>query len=158
MSEHDNAVLYDGRPAMFRNHPFGFMLACAGVVLPVIALLGFRSAILETGPALAVALLVVSGLSLVVLGWWFLQTRSLRLLIVGDRLQLEEGLLSKKRTDLRLSQVRTVQITQGPLERILQVGSVQVFTTGDNPEFHAKGLPGPHRIREILNVSENDGQ
>lgn len=158
VTEHDNTVLYDARPAMVRNHPFGFSLAVAGVLFPIIALLGFRSAILGVGPALAIALLAVSGLSMVILGRWFLLTRSLRLVIVGDRMQLEEGLLSKTRTDLRLSQVRTVQVMQGPLERILQVGTVQVYTTGDNPEFRANGLPAPHRIREIVSATETDSQ
>lgn len=114
----------DARPAMFRNHPFGFIL-CLLLI-----------------PAL--------GLGILILLWWYLQTRSVRLRIDADQVHLERGLLSKSHVDLDIGQIRTVKVEQSFFDRIFRVGAIAVYTTGDNPEFRVKGIPDPHRVRDHI--------
>ncbi|WP_018137896.1 MULTISPECIES: PH domain-containing protein [unclassified Thioalkalivibrio] len=118
------APAIDARPAMFRNHPFGFIFS--------------------------VLLIAAFGLGLLILLWWYLQTRSVRLRIDADQVHLEEGLLSKSHVDLDIGQIRTVKVDQSFWNRIFRVGEIAVYTTGDNPEFRVSGIPDPHRVRDYV--------
>ncbi len=141
---------YDRHPVMFRNRPCSFIILCLMLVLPVVGLMMFREEIREHGPTAAIILLVLTALSFFILLIWFARTRSTRLRVSGDEIHLEEGLLSKRHVDLHVAQIRTVRVMQGFWERILRVGQVEVFTTGDNPEFLVKGMPNPHWIRDFV--------
>lgn len=114
----------DARPAMFRNHPFGFILS--------------------------LVLILAFGLGILILLWWYLQTLSVRLRINQDQVHLERGLLSKRHVDLDIGQIRTVKVEQSFFDRIFRVGGIAVYTTGDNPEFRVKGIPDPHRVRDYV--------
>lgn len=118
------APAIDAHPAMFRNHPFGFIFS--------------------------VLLIAAFGLGLLILLWWYLQTRSVRLRIDADQVHLEEGLLSKSHVDLDIGQIRTVKVDQSFWNRIFRVGEIAVYTTGDNPEFRVRGIPDPHRVRDYV--------
>ncbi|WP_018873635.1 PH domain-containing protein [Thioalkalivibrio sp. ALJ16] len=122
MSAREPAI--DARPAMFRNHPFGFLLS--------------------------LLLIPAFGLGILILLWWYLQTRSMRLRIDADQVHLERGLLSKSHVDLDIAQIRTVKVDQSFFDRIFRVGRIAVYTTGDNPEFRVAGIPDPNRVREYV--------
>lgn len=109
---------------MFRNHPVGFILSL--VLIPAF------------------------GLGLLILLWWYFQTRSVRLRIDADQVHLERGLLSKSHVDLDIGQIRTVKVDQSFFDRIFRVGQIAVYTTGDNPEFRVSGIPDPNRVREYV--------
>jgi uncharacterized membrane protein YdbT with pleckstrin-like domain len=114
----------DVHPAMFRNHPIAFVLS--------------------------VVLIPAFGLGVLILLFWFLKTRAVRLRIDANQVHLERGLLSKSHVDLDIGQVRAVNVHQSFGNRIMGVGQVAVFTTGDQPEFTVTGIPDPHRVREYL--------
>jgi uncharacterized membrane protein YdbT with pleckstrin-like domain len=115
---------YSNHPSMFKNQPIGFILA--------------------------IILVPVFGLGLLILLWWYLTTKSVKLEITGGEIILEEGLLSKKRTEVNVSSVRTVQVYQSFFNRMFGVGKISVFTAGDNPEIQAAGMPDPHAFRDII--------
>ncbi len=46
--------------------------------------------------------------------------------------------------------IRAVHVTQGFLNRILGVGTIQVSTAGDQPEFTVADMPDPGEIREAI--------
>jgi uncharacterized membrane protein YdbT with pleckstrin-like domain len=139
---------YDAHPAMFRNHPLGFLLLWALLLGPVVLLLAFRDEIVALGDFPPVLLLGGSGLGAILLLYWFLKTRATRLRVTGDQVHLEQGLLSKQHIDLQVQQIRAVRVYQGLLDRIFRVGRIEVFTTGDSSEFTIGGMPNPHWIRE----------
>lgn len=143
---------YDRHPVMFRNRPATFTVLFVLVLAPLTVLLMYRDGIMghEYGAPAAVALIATAVTAFLMLMIWFLQTRGKRLRIGGDEIHLELGLLSKRHIDLHVSQVRTVRVTQGFLERILSVGQIEVYTTGDLPEFTVKGMPNPHRVRDYI--------
>ena len=82
---------YAEHPSMFRNKPFGFILSL--LLIPVV---------------IGVIILVV----------WYLKCRSTKLEINGDEIILEQGLLSKDRTELNTSSIRTVKISQSLMNRL----------------------------------------
>ena len=139
---------YDEHPAMFRNHPLGYLLLLALIVLPVVALFLFHGQIAEMGNFPPAVLLGSTGLGVVIFLYWYLMTRATWLRIDEDQVHLERGLLSKDHIDLQIQQIRAVRVYQGLLDRILRVGRIEVFTTGDAAEFVVAGMPDPHWVRD----------
>lgn len=143
-------ILYDRHPVMFRNRPFSFLLLWIFLIVPPVLLVVFRDALMANEKIGAFAVLAFIPVGLLGLLLWFAKTRATRLRITEEQVHLEEGLLSKRHVDLHVRQIRTVRVQQDLLERILRVGQVEVFTTGDNPEFLVTGMPNPHWIREFV--------
>jgi uncharacterized membrane protein YdbT with pleckstrin-like domain len=117
-------VIYEAHPAMFRAHPFWFMLA--------------------------VLLILAFGVGILILLYWYIKTRATSLTVTDQDLTYERGILSKDRTSVSLKHVRSVHVTQGFVNRILGVGTIQISTAGDEPEFTIADLPDPQVIREAI--------
>jgi uncharacterized membrane protein YdbT with pleckstrin-like domain len=120
---------YSEHPAMFRSNPLGFILAL---------------------------LLVVVGIGILILLWWYVQCKSTRLEADETSVMLERGLLSKERIELDVDKIRTVKVFQSLFNRMFGVGTITVYTSGDAPEFEIRGMPDPHRFRELVKKANND--
>lgn len=123
----DDGAVYDRRPVMFGDRPLLFVLL---VVL---------------SPVIVGALFLLA---------WYLATRSNRLTIEGGRVRHRQGLLSKRVKEVAIGKVRAVEVDQTFLQRMTDVGRVQLFTTGDEPEIVLGGLPRPYDVK--LAVSGSD--
>lgn len=124
-------VVYEAHPAMFRAHPFWFI----GCVILI--------------PAL--------GIGILLLLYWYIHTRQTALTVTENELLYEKGILSKDRTSVSLKHIRAVHVTQGFLNRILGVGTIQVSTAGDQPEFTVADMPDPGEIREAISRAQDAG-
>ena len=124
----DDGAVYDRRPVMFGDRPLLFVLL---VVL---------------SPVIVGALFLLA---------WHLATRSNRLTIEGGRVGHRQGLLSKRVKEVAIGKVRAVEVDQTFLQRMTDVGRVQLFTTGGEPEIVLGGLPRPYDVK--LAVSGSDG-
>lgn len=144
----DTQANYDSHPAMFRNHPLGYLFGLLLIIVPVVLLLLFRDQIAAMGDFPPALLLAATGFGILIMLYWFLSTRATRLRITGDEVHLERGLLSKKHIDLHVGQIRAVRVYQKFLDRVFRVGQIEVFTTGDQPEFVVEGMPNPNRVRD----------
>ena len=120
----DHAERLEVSPPMFRNAPFTFILY--------------------------VLLIAAFGLGIILLLIWFVKARTTRLVIDGDDLLYEKGVLSKERAQLRTDSVRTVTVNQSLGQRIFGTGDIDVYTAGDQPEVCLSGMPNPALIRERL--------
>jgi uncharacterized membrane protein YdbT with pleckstrin-like domain len=114
---------YDCSPAMFRNHPLGFILAV--VLVPV-------------------------GIGVVILVYWYFKATSLRLTLSGNAVHIERGFLSKERIDIDARKIRTVVVNQSFWQRLFDVGTVEIFTGGDDAECTLPGMPDPGKIRAFV--------
>jgi uncharacterized membrane protein YdbT with pleckstrin-like domain len=114
---------FDAHPAMFKSHPFWFILSV--ILVPV-------------------------GIGIIILLAWYLVAKATRLAIIGSDVVLEKGLLSKERTELSISSIRSVRVYQSFINRICGVGTISVYTAGDRPEMTAAGIPEPNRFRDIV--------
>jgi uncharacterized membrane protein YdbT with pleckstrin-like domain len=122
-------VIYEAHPAMFRAHPFWF-IGC-------------------------VVLIPAFGIGILLLLYWYIKTRATTITITDNEIMYEKGILSKDRTSVSLRHVRAVQVTQEFINRILGVGTVQISTAGDEPEFTVTDVPNPHEIREAISKAQN---
>ncbi|HCS26431.1 MAG TPA: hypothetical protein DIW43_03200 [Spongiibacteraceae bacterium] len=112
---------------MFRNRPFSFLLS---------------------------VLLVPVGVGIIILLVWFMKCKATKLEIGNGEISLEQGLLSKDRTEVDITTVRSVKVYQSFLNRLLGVGNVSVFTAGDAPEISAAGMPRPQEFKDIIKGRE----
>lgn len=122
---------YEASPAMFRNHPLLFI----GSVL----------------------LIAAFGLGILILLYWYLKVRSVRLTITGNLVHLSRGLLSKEQIDLDVQEIRAVHVKQRFLQRVFNVGTLEFYTAGDTAELTLDGMPDPNRVRDYIRkqVQEN---
>jgi uncharacterized membrane protein YdbT with pleckstrin-like domain len=96
-------------------------------------------------------------LSFVLFGWliipliyWFLKSKAEKVVVEDGECLYETGILSKERTELKLSQIRTVKVKQGLSGRIFGCGDVEIYTAGDSPEITAIGFPNPNVLRDVI--------
>jgi uncharacterized membrane protein YdbT with pleckstrin-like domain len=124
-------VVYEAHPAMFRAHPFWF-IGC-------------------------VVLILAFGIGILLLLYWYIHTRQTALTVTENELLYEKGILSKDRTSVSLKHIRSVHVTQGFMNRLLGVGTIQISTAGDQPEFTVKDMPDPGEIREAISKAQDEG-
>ena len=119
-----DTVIYEAHPAMFRAHPFWFILS--------------------------VLLIAAFGIGIVILVYWYILTRATALTVTDSDILYERGILSKDRTSVSLRHVRSVNVMQSFVNRIFGIGTIQISTAGDEPEFTIADMPDPHVIREAI--------
>jgi uncharacterized membrane protein YdbT with pleckstrin-like domain len=117
-------IVYQGNPAMFRNSPFGFIIS--------------------------VLLIFAFGVGLVILLCWFIKAKSIKFTITDEDVAVERGILSKRKTDIAIKNIRTTKVSQSFGQRLMGVGDIQIFTAGDKPEEILTGLRDPNKIRTLI--------
>ena len=115
--------VYDAHPPMFRNNPIGFILS---------------------------VLLIPAGIGILILLYWYVKSRSERLTLTTEELRYEKGLLSKDRSELKLTAIRSVRAYQSLFQRMFGTGNIEIYSAGDTPEMVLKGMPDPNEIRELI--------
>jgi membrane protein YdbS with pleckstrin-like domain len=120
---YEQPPLYHGSPTMFRAHPVAFILA------------------------LLLTPLVIGAIILLV---WVIKARTTHLEIDEQSVRYETGVFSKDRRALSRASIRTVRVTQTLLNRLLDVGSIEIYTAGDVPEIYAPSMSEPNGIRDLL--------
>ena len=151
-------VLYEASPSMIRMDPFGMLvmilLLFAGIALALPPVADALTAMIGIeqlqSQYLSIAGMVIAALVFLRLLAWYVSTKADLLTIKEDELVWTHGLLNKQYTEINMSSVRTVKVSQSILQRIMGAGDIKVFTSGDIPELVVKGLPDPDKIREYL--------
>ena len=120
--------LYSEHPVMFKNNPLGFIVCL--ILIPV------------------------GGLGLLILLTWHLKNKASKLTVNDNEILFEKGLLSKERSEVNISSVRTTKVKQSFFNRIFGVGTIEIYTAGDSPEIVASGMPDPNKIREFIKANQ----
>src|SRR3989337_1985481 len=93
-------IIYRANPAMFRAHPFWFILS--------------------------VLLILAFGIGILILLYWYILSKATSLTVTDSDILFERGILSKARMAGSLKHVRSVRVTQGFVNRILGVGTIEI--------------------------------
>ena len=148
----DSDLLYSENPKMARNRPIWFILYIVLNVGGLIAAIRFDQQSYQI-----VGLVCWLG-TIIMFLVWYIHTKSTKLSITNNDILHEKGLLSKERREVSIEKVRTVNVKQTFLNRILGVGEISVFTAGDLPEIVVPGLPDPNKIREIIKQNQHKSE
>lgn len=125
MEQMEEQVLYEEHPAMFRNHPFLFILS--------------------------VVLIAAFGLGLVILLVWWVQTLGTKLTVTNERITLRKGILSKYTNEVFHTDIRNVQLDQSFFQRLFDVGTIAISTSGqEGIEISVAGIPHPQQVRDLI--------
>ena len=126
MNDFENeTVLYQERPAMFRNRPVGFILS--------------------------IVLIAAFGLGLVILLVWWLKCYGIQLTVTDKQTQLRKGILSKHTNEVWHSTVRNIQVSQSFFQRIFGVGSIGISSAGQSGiEIDVQGMRDPEKVRSLI--------
>lgn len=134
------------RPLLFSAH---LLVIAAGAV-------GIWWGLDGTGPGRTPALVAGVAGAVVALGSlavWKLKTVSVALEITNKRSVLRKGLFSRATSEVVHDNIRNVQVSQSFWQRLWRVGSLGLSSSGqDGIEIEIADIPGPHRIREIIDA------
>lgn len=123
-SRDDDEALYSSSPAMFRSHPILFVIAVASIAI---------------------------GIGAIILPLWWWSCRSVRLTVTRQKTILRKGILSLHLNEVRHADVRNVQLRQSFFQRILNVGTVAISSSGQaGVEIEVNGIPDPMRVKELI--------
>ncbi len=123
-------ILYFGYPAMFWAEPPRWLLY------------------LITGPLLVGLVLFFR--------WWF-KNYTTRLRLTEDEVIFYRGVFSVKTTEIRIADIRAVEIDQSFWERMTGIGTVRIASAGsDGWEIDVKAMPNPKKIRRIINDGRHE--
>jgi uncharacterized membrane protein YdbT with pleckstrin-like domain len=151
-------VLYEASPSLVRMKPLGTLLFVLLILLGIFLAFATGPVLAQMGVPLGDKKITgIIGIVLVVIGFlrllfWWLSTRRDRLVIKDGENEIvwTHGLFNKQYTEINMGSVRTVRVSQGVLQRIMNAGDVTIFTSGDIPELVVKGLPNPGAIRSYI--------
>ncbi len=123
-SDEPEQVLYESHPAMFGNHPVGFVLS---------------------------VILCAAGIGLIILLIWYLRCLGTTLTVTNEQTTLRRGILSKYTTDIFHENVRNIIVQQSFFQRVFGVGYVGISSAGQSDiEIEVSGIPDPERVKEII--------
>ncbi|MBC6428184.1 MAG: PH domain-containing protein [Cellvibrionales bacterium] len=123
MSDANNAV-YSVSPTMFRSNPVGFIVC--------------------------LFLILVFGIGALILIGWYLITKYTKLKIDRDEIVFSEGVLSRRHSHIPLDRVSTVKVYQSIMDRIFNIGKIEIYGAGDVLEVAVKGIPNPDELRRVI--------
>ncbi|HUS48138.1 MAG TPA: PH domain-containing protein [Phycisphaerae bacterium] len=121
-------VLYEAHEAMFRNHPFQFLLAL---------------------------LLCVVGVGVFVLIAWSIRCHGTMLTITSRRTILRKGIFSKHTNEIRHEDVSNIQVRQTFFQRLCGVGSIGISSAAQSEvEIQVDGIPHPDKVAQLINDAQ----
>ncbi len=144
------------RPSIFRGSPFrSFALAA----LPLAGPAGLYFLLGQLGTAGQSryswwAFVVVAALSWGWLGvWWTITVLSRTFEITNKRTIERRGIIRRDTSEVLHDHVRNIQISQSVLDRIFNVGSIGISSSGqDGIEILMKDLPKPGKLKEVIDA------
>ncbi len=124
-SQTENDV-WSGHPSMFRNRPVWFIFC--------------------------VLLILLYGLGLLLLLFWWLSCINTTLTVTTKRTILRRGILSKHTREVRHQDVRYLEVKQSFTDRIFGVGTISVSSAAQGMvELEVEGIARPTKVKEVIN-------
>ncbi len=96
---------------------------------------------------------------LVILLWplsrWF-RRQCIKAVVSGDRLRYEVGATSKTTRNIQLSKVQDIRVDQGLFDRMLNIGSISIETSGETSRLTIPKVDSPQQIADqLMNRSQS---
>ena len=138
------------RPAMFRAHPFRYALVVLLLIGGVAGAIASAAIVIAAWLAIPCVILAVGAAGW--FAWWWLTTHWwMRLIISNKRTVRHEGIIRRHTTEVLHDHVRSVDINQTFMQRILKVGSIGIDSAGqDGVEIEVRDIPAPYEVKRVI--------
>jgi uncharacterized membrane protein YdbT with pleckstrin-like domain len=88
---------------------------------------------------------------------YHLRSRFTRMILSGDRLRYETGILSRSKRVIQLAKVQDVRMDQTLGQRLLRTGNISVETAGETSLLTMRNVDNPDQVTEaILKAAHKD--
>lgn len=75
----------------------------------------------------------------------------LKFMVYSDRIVLEQGILSKDMKVIFIEDIRTIDVRQTFVQRLLKIGDIMIATAGTSDyEDVVRGMPDPAGIKDLI--------
>ncbi len=144
----EEKILYDSVPSMILNRPFSY-LAC--VIAMIIGIYSFITWFNQGNTFYIIVGMITGIIGLTIFFSWWLKVINTRLTITKKRVTLREGILSKNIHEVFVSDIRSVQIQQTLLQRILGTGTVEVSGAATvEADIKIHGIPNAYEVKKCI--------
>jgi len=82
-----------------------------------------------------------------------LRLRYTKLIIAGDKLKYETGMMSRSVRAMDLAKVQDVVVDQTFMDRILSLGTISIQTAGETSRLTMSGVENPQQVAEFILAS-----
>ena len=144
---------YKGRPVIVRGQPGIFLVCLLLILLSIIALLSLRwdSQSPQEMPIQIFVRLIPAMIGIIALLIWWLIVLCTTLTITEKRVILRKGILFKEMSEVLIQDIRNIQISQGPLQRLTNAGKIGISSAGQSGiEIEVQGVLDPRRVTAIM--------
>lgn len=88
----------------------------------------------------------------------WLKRKSTVMRVYGARITLERGLLTKCQREIFLRDIRSIDIDQGLLARMVNIGDLSISSAASvDAAEDIQGIPDPHKIRDLIIAHRQSG-
>ena len=148
-------TLYDSTPSMLRNKPFQYIFSIAATLAGCLGLFfWFMHADSDEHRGLmviSVILMFVGAIGFSYLFFWWLEVINTRLTVTNERITFRVGIISKNIREVFLSDIRSVQISQGLMQRLFGTGLLEIASAAStDAEIKIDGIPNAYSVKEII--------
>ncbi|MEW6213988.1 MAG: PH domain-containing protein [Nitrospirota bacterium] len=71
--------------------------------------------------------------------------------VTEDRVMMRAGLIAKNTNEMQLRHIRAINVRQGVIERLLNIGTIEMMSAADTEaKVEFKGVSNPHRLKERI--------
>lgn len=96
-------------------------------------------------------LLVPAGVGLIALLFWWIWNSCATLTVTDNRVVFRKGILFRHISEVLLRDIRNVQITQGPLQRLTNAGNIGISSAGQaGIEIQVPGILDPEGVKRTI--------
>lgn len=160
-SKANERVIYQTRPNLIlgcKKAILGFILLAVvlGASGPIIKFIGEMQVYLISRVKLsltsytAIALFVVILIIIIYIIWQILGWYSKEYVLTDSKIMVKSGVLLTKKNYMPYSTVQDINVSQSIFARILNVGSVSIFSAYDNNQMVLENIHDPSGIEEII--------
>ncbi len=149
--DEEETVLYDSAPSMIRNRPFSFIFSIMAIVMGVFGLISYLRTEDPFWIVLSLIAVTLGSIGFLILVFWWLKVINTRLTVTNERVRFRMGILSKNVREVFLSDIRSVQINQRFMQRLLGTGHIEISSAATGTaEISIDGIPKVDDVKAII--------
>jgi hypothetical protein len=71
--------------------------------------------------------------------------------LTNERLKIERGFVSRRRQEIDLYRIEDVEVTQGPVQRMFDIGLINLYSSdASTPIFAMFDVPHPEHVKDMI--------